>query len=415
MDPTSASSKGSRSHSFDKSGGGPVFESPCSRRGCSHIFTYSGTNPFVDLATMVTMHRRYCVGRDVRCPRTAWQAPASLVQQFTASQSVRWDRGRDCRLSFEDRHGNSMACENPWADEDWGSSPTHEGCHGASDDVAADSGWPCADGPLESECTTVAFGGQRAAIAAGAAAQGDTGTNRWQRKKTARKEAERKTLLEADPWTLTVSATQVVCGGCKQTIRLDARSRYYPGLWEKHRDRCDGIRMKRAVLAEEENATWQGRKRILDQSASRKRRRTKDAQDSLLFLVLLLGRFPKLYFIKPAVGELLRGELTITTTRDYSPHTSQTRKFSRTPAGYFGTLDLAAAVSGFDTKGSTFEAESDAEASRSALRAPLRPRTSICPFLELARESSTSEKWIYMAAASTHASCRSGPRSSAPA
>ncbi|KAJ7223453.1 hypothetical protein GGX14DRAFT_658167, partial [Mycena pura] len=269
-DPTSDTKQSPRrSRSFDKSGSGPVFESPCSRRGCSHIFRYSGTNPFVDLAAMVAMHRRHCVGREVstshKCPRTAWQAPASLVQQFAADKSVRKDQGPSREPSFGDRHVDDIDCEDQWTDEDRGSSAMDEGCHRTPDDKAANgvtSGRLCADGSLELGYATEAVGGQRAAIAAGAAAQGNIGTYQWQKvKKTARKEAERKALLEADPWALMVSATQVVCGGCMQTIRLDARSRYYPGLWEKHRDRCDGVRVKRAALAEEENVTRRGRER----------------------------------------------------------------------------------------------------------------------------------------------------------
>ncbi|KAJ7223470.1 hypothetical protein GGX14DRAFT_558039 [Mycena pura] len=243
--------------SFDKSGCGPVFESPCSRRGCNHIFTYSGTNPFVDLAAMVAMHRRHCVGveREIsasrRCPRTEWQAPASLVQQFAASKSERGERWRSSRSSFEDRDVGDMDYEDSWSDEESRLSPMDEGCHEAPNDVPASGvtrGRPGADGPLEAGRATVAIGDQRAPVAPGATAQGSTGTYQWQRvKKTARKESERKALLETDPWVLAVSATQVVCAGCRQTIRLDARSRYYPGLWEKHRDRCDGVRLMRAA------------------------------------------------------------------------------------------------------------------------------------------------------------------------
>ncbi|KAJ6504552.1 hypothetical protein DFH09DRAFT_288741 [Mycena vulgaris] len=61
-------------------------------------------------------------------------------------------------------------------------------------------------------------------------------------KKTSHSEAERKAALEKDPWTLVVEPTKVVCRGCKLTVRLDRRSRYYPGLWHKHRDRCEDIK-----------------------------------------------------------------------------------------------------------------------------------------------------------------------------
>ncbi|KAJ7197795.1 hypothetical protein GGX14DRAFT_667615 [Mycena pura] len=435
-----------RSCNFENSGCGPVFESPCSRRGCSHVFTYSGTNPFVDLAAMVAAHRRHCVRRrEVRCATARWQPPASLIQQFTAGKSVRRDamawtpsfedrhvEDMDCKESwtdddwgsppiddatgdggtaaffdsrrrctgkqlgsgcapisasfndrhvhskepwvdnywgsapiddaqdevtveggttglfdsrrtcaenklgpwsppisagFSDRHADDIDCKEPWTDDDWGSPPIDD----AQDDVTADGGtirlfgnrrtctekqhgpgcphisasfggrhldsMDCED-PRTDEasrsspigeggdtrydaatngaselidrrrtsaenqfvpgCSPISAGGHQGALDAGTVAPGDTvaGTRRRQKvKKTARKEAERKALLEADPWALAVSATKVECGGCRQTIKLDARSRYYPGLWEKHRDRCDGVRMKRAAALAEEAGT----------------------------------------------------------------------------------------------------------------------------------------------------------------
>ncbi|KAJ7223461.1 hypothetical protein GGX14DRAFT_558028 [Mycena pura] len=181
MDPDPASNNGTphRSRSFDNSGGGPVFESPCSRRGCSHVFTYSGTNPFVDLAAMVAMHRRHCVGVDRGtstsrgCPRTEWQAPASLVQQFAASKSERGERWRSSRSSFADRDVGDMDYEDTWSDEESGLSPMDEGSHEAPSDVPANGvtrGRPGADGPLEAERATDAIGDQRAPVAAGTTA-----------------------------------------------------------------------------------------------------------------------------------------------------------------------------------------------------------------------------------------------------
>ncbi|KAJ6579076.1 hypothetical protein DFH09DRAFT_337964 [Mycena vulgaris] len=61
-------------------------------------------------------------------------------------------------------------------------------------------------------------------------------------KKSAHTEAQRKAALEADPWTLKVELTKLVCRGCGRTVRLDGRSRYYPGLWWKHREHCERVR-----------------------------------------------------------------------------------------------------------------------------------------------------------------------------
>ncbi|KAJ7023165.1 hypothetical protein C8F04DRAFT_1135206 [Mycena alexandri] len=63
------------------------------------------------------------------------------------------------------------------------------------------------------------------------------------KKKGARTEAQRRAHLEGDAWTTKVAPHYVGCRGCKQIIRLDRRSRYYPGLWEKHRERCNGVKI----------------------------------------------------------------------------------------------------------------------------------------------------------------------------
>jgi hypothetical protein len=54
-------------------------------------------------------------------------------------------------------------------------------------------------------------------------------------------EDERKETLEIDEYTDHVQPTSVRCRGCDKVICLDKRSRYYPGLWVKHRGKCRGI------------------------------------------------------------------------------------------------------------------------------------------------------------------------------
>lgn len=61
------------------------------------------------------------------------------------------------------------------------------------------------------------------------------------RRKQKKREARRKRKLEDDEYTYSVRPTSVRCHGCKKEIRLDKRSRYYPGLWTKHRRKCRGI------------------------------------------------------------------------------------------------------------------------------------------------------------------------------
>ncbi|KAG1725382.1 hypothetical protein EDB19DRAFT_1756269 [Suillus lakei] len=63
-------------------------------------------------------------------------------------------------------------------------------------------------------------------------------------------EGERREGLERDRYTENVRPTSVRCRGCGKDICLDKRSRYYPGLWLKHRGKCPGIlRMEQDDLA----------------------------------------------------------------------------------------------------------------------------------------------------------------------
>ncbi|KAG2143744.1 uncharacterized protein EDB93DRAFT_1061347, partial [Suillus bovinus] len=54
-------------------------------------------------------------------------------------------------------------------------------------------------------------------------------------------EAQRKQDLKDDEYTYNVRPISVMCRGCDKEISLDKRSRYYPGLWMKHRRKCAKI------------------------------------------------------------------------------------------------------------------------------------------------------------------------------
>ncbi|KAG2068930.1 hypothetical protein BDR04DRAFT_1206368 [Suillus decipiens] len=64
--------------------------------------------------------------------------------------------------------------------------------------------------------------------------------------KRRKKEDQRKQDLDNDEYTEDVQPTSVRCHGCQKVISLDKRSRYYPGLWVKHRGKCPGIRKLKA-------------------------------------------------------------------------------------------------------------------------------------------------------------------------
>jgi len=52
---------------------------------------------------------------------------------------------------------------------------------------------------------------------------------------------QRKLELEQDEYAKNITTKSVVCGGCRKEISLDKRSKYYPGLWLKHRRKCPSI------------------------------------------------------------------------------------------------------------------------------------------------------------------------------
>ncbi|KAF8553013.1 hypothetical protein OG21DRAFT_1311714 [Imleria badia] len=49
---------------------------------------------------------------------------------------------------------------------------------------------------------------------------------------------QRKLELEQDEYAENITTKSVVCRGCHKEISLDKRSKYYPGLWLKHRSKC---------------------------------------------------------------------------------------------------------------------------------------------------------------------------------
>ncbi|KAG1747738.1 uncharacterized protein EDB91DRAFT_1245224 [Suillus paluster] len=59
--------------------------------------------------------------------------------------------------------------------------------------------------------------------------------------KQRKSEGQRKQELEDDEYTCNVQPTSVRCRGCDKEISLDKRSRYYPGLWAKHKRKCPAI------------------------------------------------------------------------------------------------------------------------------------------------------------------------------
>ncbi|KAJ7225111.1 hypothetical protein B0H12DRAFT_1223836 [Mycena haematopus] len=239
---------------------GPTFENPCSRRGCSHVFKYSGTNPFEDLAVLVARHAPYCDGRifsaTQRCD-TGWEPSEEILNRFYEEQSQYLTLYHDFDrisgmpptfltatrgLSRARRQRRLLRSPDPRLrarpSADRLEVETHALEPAATAAVA-----------IESINDTVSTKRRKKATS-----PSKPRTSRSpkppmrqihllpRKKKGARTEAQRRAVLTNDVWTTAVAPHEVRCRGCKSTIKLDGRSRYYPGLWEKHRLRCEGVK-----------------------------------------------------------------------------------------------------------------------------------------------------------------------------
>ncbi|KAJ7035391.1 hypothetical protein C8F04DRAFT_529264 [Mycena alexandri] len=182
----------------------PVFRNPCGRRGCDHIFEYAGPNPLGNIQRLVIEHLDHCRGQSP----LATHLLRGRSQQNIGEMRQPMERDENARNEYRSLSPQYRR---------WSPSPSPEDMHA---------------GPSEggtSSRSSPTMGGTQGLSSASTA------------KKSARSEAERRRALETDPWTLSVTPHEVVCRGCRRTIKLDRRSRYYPGLWEKHRDRCDHV------------------------------------------------------------------------------------------------------------------------------------------------------------------------------
>ncbi|KAJ7225124.1 hypothetical protein B0H12DRAFT_1149501 [Mycena haematopus] len=165
-----------------------AFRNECGRRGCGHVFEYDGPNPLGNIQRLVREHSAVCRGQraETTSLRTPYRGGSSSP---SSSGSTTDDNARDIRSPSP--------------------SPSRATRHTSTSTSTAEADLP---GSLPSAP-----------------------------KKSARTEAERRLALESDPCALRVTPHDVLCAGCRRTIKLDRRSRYYPGLWEKHRERCEGV------------------------------------------------------------------------------------------------------------------------------------------------------------------------------
>ncbi|KAJ7611539.1 hypothetical protein DFH06DRAFT_1244408 [Mycena polygramma] len=206
----------------------------CTRRGCAHIFKCGGPRPFDDLATLAERHAPSCVAAEVsathECAKEWWPSQA-VVELFlnppddpamyrNFGQCAPAPIGANCTRCGQD-HPESNACD---AELKLLEKLTAKNARAPVKRNTKKKSKAARKKPKPKPRSGLVFTANATTL------------NR--KKKGARTEAQRRALLIADPWTLEVEPHHVVCRSCEHTISLDKRSRYYPGLWEKHRLRC---------------------------------------------------------------------------------------------------------------------------------------------------------------------------------
>ncbi|KAJ6467654.1 hypothetical protein C8R47DRAFT_1201070 [Mycena vitilis] len=181
-----------------------AFRNQCGRRGCAHIFEYDGPNPLENIQRLVREHSPSCRG----------QRPDLVMNIFWGLGNARQD-DEECGRARQDYMpvGASRSPSLLGSDRDDG---------GSKASVSSIDG----------------MDGVRFVSPSG--------------KKSSRAESQRRHALESDEWTVLVFPHKVVCRGCRRIIKLDRRNRYYPGLWEKHRERCKGVGKMKETLGLQE-------------------------------------------------------------------------------------------------------------------------------------------------------------------
>ncbi|KAJ6479094.1 hypothetical protein C8R45DRAFT_358979 [Mycena sanguinolenta] len=208
-----------------------AFRNKCTRRGCGHVFECDGPNPLGNIQRLVREHSPVCRGLKAETTQMFWR---------------RWDCPADAAMDVDDdthsvigsRYDSRKTRRQPLFR---GTSCESEPSSIGSSYARTRSPSPYSSGSQSTSIhtrttrtihlTSPSISTSSTLIVAFTSAP----------KKTARTEAERRLILESDPCALRVTPHDVLCAGCQRVIKLDKRSRYYPGLWEKHRERCEGV------------------------------------------------------------------------------------------------------------------------------------------------------------------------------
>ncbi|KAJ7739475.1 hypothetical protein DFH07DRAFT_840250 [Mycena maculata] len=194
-----------------------TFRNPCGRRGCGHIFECKGPNPLETISKLVNEHWHTCPGRNGRS--TAMHTPNTRPEPVLQER----DDPPDLWQPMPSRRASSSPSSPAPSSSDTQVGGSESGTSSRTSRTPS----PSIRSTRRSTPVSVA--------------SGTSGKKAGKGKKTSRTEAERRIALETDPWTNSVNPHDVLCRGCRRVIKLDRRSRYYPGLWEKHRDRCEHV------------------------------------------------------------------------------------------------------------------------------------------------------------------------------
>ncbi|KAJ7730961.1 hypothetical protein B0H14DRAFT_2998709 [Mycena olivaceomarginata] len=210
------------------------FRNTCGRRGCGHVFEYDGADPLGNIHRLVREHSPLCGGLRAERSISFWRQPerppppvAEASFSSSSASSVGSGAGDTTRASSPSTATSASASLSTGPKR-----RTRARAPSATPSTASGSSLSSVSSSasrlgIDIDGSSTAKGKGKSKSPNGAS-------------KSSHTEPQRRALLAADPLIRPGSITPhtVGCAVCKKTIRLDRRSRYYPGLWVKHRVRC---------------------------------------------------------------------------------------------------------------------------------------------------------------------------------
>ncbi|KAJ7736069.1 hypothetical protein B0H14DRAFT_3898587 [Mycena olivaceomarginata] len=236
-----------------------TFESPCGRLGCNHVFKYEGIDPLKEISALVKAHSIECRGGNYTATHAdaEWQAPNNL-KCF-------------CKMLEDDSNGVATTAPKPppFRPKLPPTPPTGP----KSKRKAAEALTKALQRQSEAVSTTLTTSERRGSAveqSANIAKPAKLPFHRSSIQKTpdhrilhyndprdgncAKTPLSVARTLNLDEYTLGVTSQHVVCRGCRKTVPLHRRNEYNPGVWRKHRSRCEGVKKRRGLEVREPRA-----------------------------------------------------------------------------------------------------------------------------------------------------------------